>query len=68
MDSFFSAVGFQRVDKLGLSLLALKMYSLYADIVSRNQPEKTDTDDIVESDTIENLYRLSEDIYEVVSM
>jgi len=36
------------------------MFALYAEVVSRYQTEKTDTDDIIESDTIERLYLLKE--------
>lgn len=43
------------------------MYALYAEVCQRNLPEKTESDEIIESDMIDNLYRLSQEISEEVS-
>ena len=56
---FFDKARTISLDSLQLTF-ACEMFALYAEVVSRYQTEKTDTDDIVESDTIESLYLLKE--------
>lgn len=41
------------------------MFTLYAEVVSRSQPDKNESDDVVESDTIETLYLLRDNGDEV---
>jgi hypothetical protein len=42
------------------------MYTLYAEVVSRNQPERNESEDIIENDIVESLYQLAEEIPEEV--